>query len=71
MTERAGTIAVEPDFRRNQGKSGRLTLGTHHRYTSEAPISTEPPKESLEGVIKSNVIIVTFSTGCEIISNLK
>jgi hypothetical protein len=68
MTQRAGTIAKQPDFCRDERDRGRLALGADHGGTSGDPKRAELQKQS-EGVIQCNGIANQFSTGRELISD--
>jgi hypothetical protein len=46
MTQSARTVAIEPDFCRNHGQSGRLALGADHWYTSGGPKGRKSPKKN-------------------------
>ena len=61
MTQGARTIAIQPDFCRNDRYGGRLALGADHFYTSGDPKTSELPKK-LEGVIQSSGIRGEIST---------
>jgi len=52
MTQSAGTVAIEPDFCRDDGKSGRLALRADHLYTSGGPKIAGTPRKRIEGVIQ-------------------
>ena len=62
MTQRARTVAVKPDFRRDDGYGGRLTLGANHLHTSGGPKRAGTPKKRIEGVIQHSGITGAIST---------
>jgi len=62
VTQRTRTVAIQPDFCRNDRYGGRLALGADHFHTSGGPKRTELPKR-IEGVIQSNGIRGEISTG--------
>lgn len=47
MTQRTRTVAIEPDFCRDDGQSGRLALGADHLYTSGGPKKAGTPQKDL------------------------
>lgn len=42
MAQSAGTVAIKPDFRRNQRKRTGLALRTNHAYTSATGTTSKP-----------------------------
>jgi hypothetical protein len=62
VTQRARTVAIQPDFCRNDRYGGRLALRADHFNTSGDPKRTELPKR-FEGVIQHNGIRGEISTG--------
>src|ERR1039458_9265847 len=63
MTQRTRTVAIQPDFCRNDRYGGRLALGADHFHTSGDPKKDGTPRKLIEGVIQSSGIRGEFSTG--------
>jgi hypothetical protein len=61
VTQGTRTVAIQPDFCRNDRYGGRLALGADHFHTSGDPKTSELPKK-IEGVIQSNGIRGEIST---------